>query len=254
MIRTIIIDDDQKVRKSLKGTLELFCDKVDVIDQADSVETGISAITKHDPDLVLLDIRMPDGTGFDLLKKIGKITFKLIFITAYEEHAVEAFKFSAIDYLLKPPDPDELVLAINKAEKILQDEIMHIKLETLLSNLNKTDSNDKKLVLKTIDKIHVVDINDIVHCESQGSYTNIFLNTNERIMVTKTLKEYDDLLQNYNFFRIHHSHLVNLKYVKHYERSGEKGSGGYVVTRNDDHIPVAYRKKEKFIELFTGKN
>jgi two-component system LytT family response regulator len=189
---------------------------------------------------------MPDGTGFDLLAQFETLKFKIIFITAYEEYAIKAFKFSALDYLLKPVNPQELIESIEKARRIIDFETLELKYKAFLANYNSQAKTDKKLVLKTAESIHVIEVKDIVRLEADGSYTNIYVNDNRKIMVSKNLKEYEELLAEYNFFRAHHSHLVNLSYMQ----SFEKRDGGTIIMKDKSAIPVASRRKDDLMRLF----
>jgi two-component system, LytTR family, response regulator len=246
MMRTIIIDDEEKARKTIYNYLALSCKEVEVVAQADSVESGYQAIVDFKPDLVLLDINLTDGTGFDLLKKFDHISFKLIFITAYEEFAIKAFKFSALDYLLKPLNPQELVEAIEKAGKTIENENVELRFKAFINNFDNKPKTDKKLVLKTSENIHLVDIKDIIRCEADGGYTTFFLTDGRKILVSKNLKEYEDILTEYNFFRPHHSHLVNLTYML----SFEKRDGGSIVMKDKSMVPVSTRRKDELMNIF----
>jgi len=245
MIKTIIIDDEQKARESISDIIRLFAENVNVVAQAEDVKTGVEAIIQHQPDLVFLDIEMPDGTGFDLLKKIGKLNFKVVFITAYQEYAVKAFKFSALDYLLKPVDPDELVAAIEKAEQSLQLQNIELKMNAFFNNMDNPSKKDKKIVLKTLESIFVVNVKDIVRCESDENYTKIFLISGKTIIVSTTLKEYDELLTDFEFFRTHKSHLINTNYINQYQKS----DGGYLVMKDNSTVPIAQRKKNELMTM-----
>ncbi|MCD4696366.1 MAG: LytTR family DNA-binding domain-containing protein [Bacteroidales bacterium] len=244
-MKIIIIDDEARTRKSIADLLKFSPQNVTLVAEAENVATGITAITTHKPDLVLLDINMPDGTGFDLLKKLNDINFKIIFITAYEEYAVQAFEFSAIDYILKPVDPQKLFDAINKAHHRVEQENISLKLNALFANLENSASENKKLVLKTAENIYIVNTNDIVRCESDAGYTQFYLLGGKKILVSKNLKEYEDMLDGYGFYRIHQSHLINLKYIDHYS----KIEGGDVVMKDNSYLPVARRKKDSFLKL-----
>ncbi len=245
MLRTIIIDDEAPMRHSLEMMLKSSCPNVKVVADADGVDTGIAAIRKFHPDLVFLDIQMGDGTGFDLLKQLEPIDFKLIFITAYNQYAVRAFKFSALDYLLKPVDPDELTEAVNKTEKLIV-QSLRTQLDTLEDNLNPADRSGKKIILRTFDNIHLVLTKDIVYCESDGNYTSFYLLNNNKILVSNRLKEYDEMLSDQGFFRVHKSFLINLLHIIRFE----KAEGGSVVLTNEHKVPVASRKREQLLELF----
>jgi len=245
MIRTIIIDDEENNRQMIGDLLENYCPKVQKIAEADGVESGVKAIQQHHPDLILLDIKMDDGDGFDLLEKVGNIDFKVIFITAYEEYAIKAFKFSAIDYLLKPVDPDDLVEAIEKAEtQILKD--LKYQLSTLTENLHS--DKRKTLVLRTSDKIHYLNTQNIIRCESDRNYTLFYLNNGQKIVVSNPVKDYEEMLDDHGFFRIHKSHLVNLSFVESYI----KGDGGYLLLKDKSKLPVAMRKKEILLERLSN--
>lgn len=245
MLHTLIIDDELHVRKTLSQMAEEECPNIKVVGLADSVKSGVEAINKYHPDLVLLDIKMDDGTGFDLLKKTEPINFKVIFITAFNQFAIQAFKFSAIDYLLKPVDPEDLVNAINRAEKLVQNDFS-TQLKVLDENLKTIDNKDKKILLKTSETVHLVRVQDISYCESNLSYTTFFLKDGQKILVSKTLREFDDMLKEFGFFRVHKSFLVNLFTISRFE----KGDGGYLVMENNDRVPVASRKKDELMELF----
>jgi two-component system LytT family response regulator len=188
---------------------------------------------------------MDDGTGFDLLEAIDNIDFKIIFITAYEQYAIKAFKFSAVDYILKPVNPEELAEAVQRAGEVQQEEY-NTRLEALAENIKEEGHQQKKIILKTLENIYLMDVKDITYCESDGCYTKMNTADGEMIIVSKTLKEYDELLKDQGFYRIHKSYLINLKYIKRFE----KQDGGYVVLSGDEKIPVASRKKEELLELF----
>jgi len=245
MSRVLIIDDEAHVRETLTGLLKDYCPSVHIVGEANGVASGIRAIREKSPDLVLLDIKMGDGTGFDMLEHFDNIQFKIIFITAYDQFAIEAFRFSAIDYILKPINPEKLADAVNRAGKLVQ-QTFQTQLEALRENLDRITSKHKKIVVKTQDNIYLLDTNDIMHCKSDDCYTIIESLNEERIIVSKVLKEYDELLSAYGFFRVHRSHLVNLQHIKRFE----KKEGGYVVLNNGDKVPVSTRSRERLLELF----
>lgn len=244
MIRTVVIDDEDHVRDSLIKLLAKHCPLVHVVGTAFSVESGRQVIRNVQPDLVLLDIQMNDGTGFDLLGSFPAIDFKVIFITAYDQYALQAFRFSAIDYLLKPVNPEQLVHAVEHAGQVLQDHLM-VQMNILQENLKAVGRQDKKIILKTTDQIHLLDIKNIVTCESDSCYTTVHTVQGERIVVAKTLKEYEEMLSGCGFYRVHKSHLINLAHIRRFE----KQDGGYIVLTSDVRIPVASRKKEEMMEL-----
>ena len=246
MLKTIIIDDEAHIRQTLEKIVTKYCSNINLVATAESVDSGVKTIRKFNPDLILLDIKMNDGTGFDLLKKLEPVDFKVIFITAYDQYAIQAFKFSAVDYLLKPVDPIDLRDAVGRAEKLHQSDF-DTQLKTLQENLQTNGSGSKKkIILKTYDNIHLVKVSDINYCESEGSYTTIHLLEAKKIVVSTTLKDYDELLRESGFFRVHKSFLINLRHIKRFE----KAEGGYVVLENDCKIPVASRKREDLLEMF----
>jgi len=245
MLRTIIIDDEGPVRESLLELLKANCPEVKVIGQADSVKSGVAAILEHHPDLILLDIKMADGTGFDLMEQIEPAECKVIFITAYNEYAIKAIKFSALDYLLKPVDSAELVEAVNRADSMVSRELK-TQLDTLVHNLNTDDRSKKKIILKTFDNIYLVKVADILCCESDGRYATFHFQSGEKVMVSNTLKYYQDILSEFGFYRIHKSFLINMEHIVRFEKS----EGGYIILTNNLKIPVASRKREELLELF----
>lgn len=246
MIRVVVVDDEKRVAEAIARIIENNCSGFSVIGIALSVKSGVELINKHKPDLVTLDINLPDGSGFDLLKKVEDIDFKLVFITAYEEHALKAIKFSAIDYILKPIDEFELSEAFRKVKTIHKKENNKLILDAFLSGLNGIPKEQKKIVLKTADDIHLIKTNDIIRCESDGSYTSFFLKDNKQLLVSKNLKEYEDLLSDYGFFRTHHSHLININYIERFH----KADGGIIYMTDQSEIPVSVRKKEGLLKLF----
>jgi two-component system, LytTR family, response regulator len=245
MLRAVVIDDIDSIRTKNIDIIKSNCPNIVIIGQANSVESGISLIRQIVPDIVFLDVEMPDGTGFDLLQKLKPINFKVIFITGYEDFAIRAFRFSAIDYLLKPLDADDLVEAVNKAEEALSKDVMELKLNTLFSNLERP-KNLQKLVLKTAEKIYSVNIQDIVNCESDKNYTTFYFINAPKLVVSTTLKEYETLLKPFQFFRAHQSHLINMLYFDHFIKTD---GGNTIVMKNKNTIPLAIRKKEEFLAL-----
>ncbi len=251
MLKLIIIDDEEKARETTAGIIKLYGDNITIVAEAEDVKSGIKAIEEFQPDVVLLDVQMPDGTGFDLLKKLDKINFKVIFITAYQEHAIKAFKFSALDYLLKPVDPDELIAAINVAESAIQQQQLGLKLEAFLSNnTSENKTKIKKIALKTANDIYVVNIEDLIRCEADGNYTTVYLNNGKKIVVSKTLKDYEEILEDIGFFRSHHAHLINLNYFDRFH----KADGGFVIMKDGAEVPVSNRKKDQLLKLLEGLN
>ncbi len=244
-MKIIIIDDEARARKSIADILKFSQHDLDIAEEADCVKTGIEAIRKHKPDLILLDIDMPDGTGFDLLKALDYISFKIIFITAYEEFAVKAFDFSAIDYILKPADPKKLLDAITKAHQAVEQENINLKMNALFANLDNVNPDSKKLVLKTAEKIYLINTGDIIRCESDMGYTQFFMVDGEKVLVSRNLKEYETMLNGLGFFRIHQSHLINIRFIDYYDKT----EGGSVKMKDNSMLPLSRRKKESFLRL-----
>lgn len=239
MLRAVIIDDETRSRSTLLNLLKKYCDNITVVSEANSVKTGLRTISQFKPDVVFLDIQLSDGTGFDILEQLQIIDFRIIFVTAYNQYALRAFKFSTVDYLLKPIDPDQLIDAVEQLKVDFTYESINKKLEVLIGNRNSFE----KIALPCIDGIRFESIKDIVRCESESNYTIIHLNTEESIMVTRTLKEYEEMLSSLNFFRVHQSHLINMGYVKKYV----KGEGGSVIMEDGTEVEVARRRKEGFL-------
>jgi two-component system LytT family response regulator len=244
MIKAVIIDDEKNNQELISNLLKSYAENIQVVGSADSVESAYKTIQEHQPDLIFLDIQMPDGTGFDLLKKFEKINFKIIFVTAHQEFAIEAFKYSALDYILKPLSPANLLAAVKKAEETMGNDELNMKLKILLNNIAEPIKNKKKIVLKTMERIYSVDLDDIIRFESDGGYTKVYLTDGKRIMVSKTMKEYDDLLMDAGFLRVHHSHLINMNHLFCFEKAE-----GHVVMKDDSIVPVSNRKKDHLMEL-----
>jgi two-component system LytT family response regulator len=246
MLRTIIIDDEEHQRLTILKMVKLYCPKVTVVAQADGVKTGVEAIRKFKPDLVLLDIKLQDGTGFDILEEIKPVDFKVIFITAYNQFAIKAFRFSALDYLLKPLDPDELVQAVSKIRDVMQKDFNN-QLENLREHLITDDSVHKRIVVKTFDSIHLIPVKDILFCQSNNNYVTINLLCQKQIIASCTLKDFEEMLSESGFFRVHKSFLVNMKHVQRFD----KAEGGSLFVEGGHQIPVSSRKREEIIEIFS---
>ncbi|MCK9616406.1 MAG: LytTR family DNA-binding domain-containing protein [Lentimicrobiaceae bacterium] len=245
MIKLVIIDDEVRSRDSIHQMLDNYCNDVFVAGEAGSVKDGIRLIEEKSPDVVLLDIRLPDGSGFDLLRQIGKIDFGIIFITAYEEYAIKAFKFNAIDYILKPIDPSDLVNCIEKSKKVVERENIQDKLQILLDSLDMPSKEEKVIVLRTNDSVYPVNINDIIRCESERNYTYFYFTNGEKLLVSKSMREYADELVKHNFFRIHQSHVVNLRFIKRYNKEDAT-----CILKDNSLVPVSWRKRDELLELF----
>jgi two-component system LytT family response regulator len=245
MLRALIIDDEPHMRDTLMKLMEVHCPEVQVVGQASGVATGAAAISEFHPDLVLLDIQMKDGTGFDLLYNLPSIDFKVIFVTAYDQYALQAFRYSAVDYLLKPVNPELLSDAVKRAGQMIQ-EHFNLQMRALEENLKSVNKQHKKIIIKTTENIHLLDMKDIISCESDSSYTTVHTSDGNKIVVSKTLKDYEDMLTDCGFYRVHKSYLINLLQIKRFERQ----DGGYIVMSNDLKIPVASRKRDELLQLF----
>ena len=245
MLRAIVIDDIDAIRKDNIAIIKSNCPNIAIIGQADSVASGVKLINELSPDIVFLDVEMPDGSGFDLLQKVKSINFKVIFITGYEDFAIRAFRFSAIDYLLKPLQASDLVEAVKKAEDSFSKEIFDLKIHNLFANLERP-KDLQKLLLKTADKIYSVNIQDVVNCESDKNYTTFYFINAPKLVVSTNLKEYETLLAPYHFFRTHKSHLINMAYFDHFVRTD---GGNKIIMKNKLTVPLSVRKKEEFLVL-----
>ena len=248
MIKAFIIDDVEKARSALKSDIKTYCPNVQVIGEADGVESGLQLIKSTTPDVIFLDIRMSDGSGFDLIAKLrqqGAIPFQIIFTTAYDEYAIKAFKFSATDYLLKPVDHEDLIQAVQKIKTTDAQSSLKENMELLLESMKGIKTSNKRIALNSVDKVQVVNVDDIIQCESQKNYTLFYLTNKKQVLVTRTLKEFEDMLEGDNFLRVHHSHLINVKHLKEYVKT----DGGYAVMSDGSQVPVSVRKKEQLLSL-----
>ncbi|MEQ9166558.1 MAG: LytTR family DNA-binding domain-containing protein [Fulvivirga sp.] len=240
-MKVVLVDDEDAVRETVKTILLHYYPDI-IIKEVTSVEEGLIKIPEFDPDLIFLDIEMGDGTGFDILTRMSEVRCSVVFVTAHDHYAVKAFKFSALDYILKPVDPKEIVTAFEKAKSELSTSNQK-KLDLLLDN-HKNDSFTK-IVLSDSTHVHLINIMDIVLCQAVGNYTHFFLIDGREIIISKTLKHYDDLLGESDFVRIHQSYLINLHHLDHLN----KRDGGEVVMKNGSVIPISTRKKETLVDV-----
>ncbi|NOR87251.1 MAG: response regulator [Bacteroidales bacterium] len=249
MIRCVIVDDESKAREILAEMLKLYCTSVEVVGQAHNVNSGHEMIKALKPDLVLLDIKMPDGSGFDLLNRFNNLDFKVIFITAHEEYAIKAFRFSALDYILKPIDPSDLISAVEKVSGLENVNNINEQFQTLKDNFyNENNTLDKRIVLKTTENIYIIYLRDVIRCQSEKNYTYFYFANRERIIVSKTLKDFEEILTEYGFMRIHRSHLINLKFIDRFEKS----EGGFLIMTDGSRADVSHRKKEALLNYIYG--
>ncbi|MCK9290141.1 MAG: LytTR family DNA-binding domain-containing protein [Bacteroidales bacterium] len=245
MIRCIIVEDELKSRETLVGLLERFCPDVMVVAQATGVQSAREMIQKHRPDLVFLDIEMPDGSGFRLLEYKELPEFVVIFTTAFDQFAIKAIRYAALDYLLKPIVPEELMDAVEKVRMHKEKESSMKNYEVLLSNLKSSMSETRKIVLSTLEKKHVVDVDSILRCESDNYYTHFYFTNGKHLLISKTLKDVEAMLEGGSFIRPHKSHLINTRHIQNFIRE----EGGMITLSNGDRIPVSRRKKEKILEI-----
>lgn len=246
MIKAVIIDDLKEARENLKKDLDNYCPGIVLIGEADSVVSGTKIIKSLQPNLVFLDIQLGDGSGFDILEILGEINFNVIFTTASDAYALKAFKFSAIDYLLKPIDPDDLTEAIKKVEQ--SKKTNHASIDLLLEHSKQAYKPMKRLALNTLDKIHVVNISDIIRCEADVNYTLFYFADKTKLLVTKTLKDFEEMLNEHQFLRVHQSHLVNTNCIKEFV----KGDGGYLMMNDGSPVPVSTRKRNSVVEALNA--
>ncbi|MEO5571516.1 MAG: LytTR family DNA-binding domain-containing protein [Bacteroidia bacterium] len=243
MINCILVDDEKSARDSLSFLLQENCPHVKILAQCKSAAEGITTIKQLKPDLVFLDVEMPNGTGFEMLQQFSEINFEVIFATGFDKYALKAFKFSALDYLMKPVVADELVNAVSRFENKKNKTDSNIQLNLLLSNLKNIKTGIHKIAVPAADGLSLLDVKEIVHLEADGNYT-VFFTINGKHTVSKSLGEYEELLSENNFLRVHQSHLINLDHVKKYIR----GEGGYVVMDDGTSVNVSVRKKSEVLE------
>lgn len=243
MLKAILIDDEPDCVRLLAHELAAYCPQVQIIGQTTSSEDGLRLIQVLQPDLVFLDIEMPRLNGFQLLEKLGSITFSLIFVTAYNEFAVKAFRFSALDYLLKPIDAAELQEAVRKAERQQRLDVRQI--DALRSQLHSHQLADK-IAVPYQQGVIFLPVGEILYCESDSNYTKVIATQNRHFLLTRTLREVQEVLEERNFLRVHRQYVINLDHIKLFM----KGEGAYLVMTNDVSIPVARNQKEKLVQRF----
>jgi len=243
-MKAVIIDDEKDSRNILASYLKKYCPEVVVSGFGESVETGLTEIKKHQPDIIFLDIEMPYGNGFDLLDKIEDITFETVFVTAFNNYAIQALNQSAAYYLLKPIDIDELIKAVEKIRKERSEKnyIQHTKV--LLEN--KKPGVNQKIMLPTLEGFEIVNINTILYCEAADNFTKFYFDQNQSLLICRTLKYFEDVLSEHRFLRIHRSYLINPAFVVRYA----KGKGGYVTMKNNQELEISPNKKKEFLDLF----
>ena len=244
-MKILVIDNELNVRENfVKLLLKTYPDTLEVI-EANGVKSGLESIRNNSPELVFLDVEMDDGTGMDLLAQLKEINFQLVFITAFNKYAMDAFKFSAIDFLLKPVSSQDVIRSIERAQKNIKFSNLNEQLFILQESLQTIKSTDKKIVLNDSESIHFIKISDIVRCEADGGYTHFFFVNKKPILISTSLKEYEELLIPYGFSRVHHSHIINLNKILRFD----KKDGGFLVMENNDSVPISKRKKEELTAI-----
>jgi two-component system, LytTR family, response regulator len=244
-MKILIIDNEANQRATARAMVQAFCPEIDMVEEADGVQTGLLAINRFQPDMVLLDVEMDDGTGFDLMRQVTDPLFQLVFVTAHNKYAIEAFKFSAIDYLLKPVDPEALQRCIKKAAERLKAKDLGKQIEFLLKQVSGKPDADKRIVLKDIDNVYFVKVADILFCEAEGTYTKFHFSTNKPILVSKNLKEYETILEPLGFLRTHHSYLANPVKITMYDKT----DGGMLILEGGHTVPVSQRKRDTVLAI-----
>ncbi len=247
-MRAILVDDERANVEILQVLLEKYCPKIKIVASALQVEEAVNLINLHKPDLLFLDIQMGKNSGFDLLNLLTEKTFEVIFVTAYDQYGIQAVKFAALDYLLKPVNPDELIEAVAKAEDRIKNKIQNEQLNFLLQQIKRPDTSAQKIALPQHSEIRYVDVKEILRCEADNTYTSFFLVNGDKILISKQLKEYADLLKPHGFLRTHQSHLINPSFVK----SWLKEDGGILLMKNGDKIPVSKPNRES-VKFILGK-
>ncbi|MEO8404212.1 MAG: LytTR family DNA-binding domain-containing protein [Chitinophagaceae bacterium] len=246
MIKAVIIDDEPINVTSLETLLKEYCPEVTVIGTASNSRVGATLIKESNPDLAFLDIEMPYGNAFDMLNELSPVNFEIIFVTAFNNYAINAIKYSALDYLLKPVNIEELQQAVEKAIHNLKSKNIDQKIDNFLSNLRTAQQVQHKMALPTLDGLIFLSVEDFVRLEANSNYTTIFLKDQKKAVIAKTLKEFENMLPTDNFSRIHNSHIVNHNYIKRYHR----GRGGYLEMEDGTSIEVSVRKKDFFLSKF----
>ncbi len=244
VINAVIVDDEQGARDSLAKMVDKYCPQIQVLAKANSMKTALQAIELHQPDLVFLDIEMPNGNAFDLLAQIPELNFEIIFTTAYDHYAIKAIKFSAIDYILKPIDHEELVQAVDRLKgKVSQKETIRKKFDALLTNM-KPDTLSKRIALPEADALIFIELNDVIRCEASGNYTTFYLTDGRQMVSSRHLGDYDQMLEDEDFIRAHRTHLINFKHIKKLV----KGDVAYVIMDDDSKVEVSRRGKADILD------
>jgi two-component system, LytTR family, response regulator len=247
MIKCILVDDEKNALEMMEWLLKTYCPQVEIAAMCSSAQQGIEAINKHKPDVVFLDIEMPKMNGFDMLEQFEKLFFDVVFCTAYDQFAIKAFKYSALNYLLKPVDPDDLKSTIQRIEE-RRTVPTREQFEILLQNMQQpAKSTPQRIALTSGDGLIFVPTSDIIYCEAESNYTSVVLTGGKKILVSKVLKEVDEALSGPDFYRVHSSFLININHIKKFVR----GDGGYIIMDNDAIVSISRTRKQEFMELFS---
>jgi len=249
-MKVLVVDNEKEIRQVLLDMVAACGNGRYITAAADGVASGVAKINSFAPDIVLLDVEMNDGTGFDLLKQVPNPSFQLIFTTAHNQYAIPAFKFSAIDYLLKPIDPVELNNSLQRAKENINQQTLQNQLAVLMQQFGNKTETEKQIVIRDIDKTYFIKMNDILYCEAEGSYTKFYLTNSEPVFVSRNLRYYEELLAPAGFFRTHHSCLVNPSKIKIYDRKTDSGT---IILEGGHTIPVSQRKKDIVLQLIENR-
>lgn len=247
MVRCILIDDEANALEMMEWLMKTYCPQAEIIAMCNTAEQGIEAIRTYKPDVVFLDIEMPRMNGFDMLEQVKDLSFEIVFCTAYDQFAIKAFKYAALNYLLKPVEPDELRITMQRIETKRMVPVNE-QLALILDQLYRPEkSTPSRIALTTSEGLVFVSIQDIIYCKAESNYTSVILTDGRRIKVSKVLKEINETLSGPEFYRVHSSFLIAISHVKRYVR----GESGYIVMDNDDNITISRNRRQEFLELFS---
>jgi two-component system, LytTR family, response regulator len=249
IMKLLIVDNETNLRTALRKLITLTGFPYTAIEEASGVKEAFIKINTVKPDIVFLDVEMEDGSGFDLMKQIPNPQFQLIFVTAHQQYAIDAFRFSAIDYIQKPVDPDQLKISLDRASSNIKSKSLGQQLEVLLQQLSGKQDKNKKIVLKDAENIYFVKTDDILYCMADGTYTKFYLSNAKQVLVSKNLKEYENILEPVGFLRTHHSYLVNAGKITIYDKT----DGGSLILEGGFSVPVSQRKKEAIMQILENR-
>jgi two-component system LytT family response regulator len=244
-IRAIIIDDEPGNCENLEKLLEKYCPQVEILASINNIDPAVEVIMSRKPDLVFLDIELAEGTGFDMLEMLPSKNFEVIFVTAFDRYALKAIKICALDYILKPVNIAELVKAVSRFEERQSEKSENKRMQLLLENLS---TSSKRIVLPLSNKMEFVEVDQILRCQGEGNYSHVYLKSGEKYMVCKALKEFDELLSDHNFLRVHQSHLINLNEIKSYVKT----DGGYIKMKDGASVSISRQRREMVMERLKG--